>query len=678
MKYGVSYYPEHRKSWDEIDGEIALMCQAGINVVRMGEFAWCRFEPEEGKYDFSWLDKVIEKLGSCGIESIICTPTACPPAWMLESHPEIHYIDNRGVARPFGGRRHYCYNQPVYRMYSEKVAEAIGRHYGGNKYVAGFQIDNEMAQESTGRCHCDYCGQKFQEWLKNKYDTIGQLNDRMGTIFWGQSYNHFGQVKMPISTTELCSQDHIINYYDNPSLRLDFERYCSQSIVEYQDLQLNQLKRFTNKTVTTNSTGLYTNSIDYFKSYERLDRYAMDAYPNLAGEDLGYVSFEYSFARNNKKNKFWILEFSSGGGHGLWGKEGRLQPYPGALKQAAIHGFASGAELLAHFQFRVFPFGAEQLNYAILDQDGIPRRRFYELKETVEELKALDRILTESDICKKEVAICMDYDTLWALKIKPIHKNFDYNKYCVQIYNIFQQLGYEADVVSYEQDLTAYKLVIVPTPIMMEERFKKKLKSYVNQGGTAVSTFLTSVKNTDNVATSDSLPGGLGDLFGIVVEEVEPVFDSSQATVTIKAGDKDYKGRNQYWCEMLKIQGAEILGIITDTYRKDMCVASKNLYGRGKAYYLGTGLDDTLMKEFMKEITSQVGISALPIQAQKGIEIVSRALADKKMYFVFNTKKEESTIKLNHNYIDMVKGEVLEKELRLPAKGYICISTWNN
>lgn len=212
----------------------------------------------------------------------------------------------------------------------------------------------------------------------------------------------------------------------------------------------------------------------------------------------------------------------------------------------------------------------------------------------------------------------------------------------------------------------------------MEERFKKKLRSYVNQGGTAVSTFLTSVKNTDNVATSDSLPGGLGDLFGIVVEEVEPVFDSSQATVTIKAGDKDYKGRNQYWCETLKIQGAEILGIITDKYCKDMCVASKNIYGRGKAYYLGTGLEDTLMKEFIKEITSQAGISALPIQAQKGIEIVSRALEDKKMYFVFNTTKEESTIQLNQNYIDMVKGDMLEKELRLPAKGYICISPREN
>ncbi|HEY8499792.1 MAG TPA: beta-galactosidase, partial [Clostridia bacterium] len=148
MKYGVSYYPEQKKK-EEIKRDIELMIESGINTVRMGEFAWCRFEPEEGVFCFDWLDDVVEELGMAGIDSIICTPTACPPAWLVEKHPDILYVDNRNVIRPFGGRRDCCYNNPVYRKYSRIIAEVIGKHYGNNPYVYAFQIDNELAQEGT-------------------------------------------------------------------------------------------------------------------------------------------------------------------------------------------------------------------------------------------------------------------------------------------------------------------------------------------------------------------------------------------------------------------------------------------------------------------------------------------------------------------------------------------------
>ena len=190
MRYGVSYYPEHKKP-EEYQHDIRCIIESGINTVRMGEFAWCRFEPEEGNYCFDWLDEAVEAFGKHGIETIICTPTACPPAWMIEKHPDILYMDNRGIRRPFGGRRHYCYNNETYRKYSAKIAEAIGKHYGSNPYVAGFQIDNEPAQEGTGRCHCPVCQKKFQEYLKENYHTIEEFNERSGGIFWSQEYTHF-------------------------------------------------------------------------------------------------------------------------------------------------------------------------------------------------------------------------------------------------------------------------------------------------------------------------------------------------------------------------------------------------------------------------------------------------------------------------------------------------------
>lgn len=149
MYYGVAYYPE-QKTPDDLKKDIRLLIESGINTVRMGEFAWCRFEPQEGEYHFEWLDPVVEELGKAGIYTVICTPTSCPPAWMCEKYPEILYVDNRGVTRPFGGRRHYCYTNEKYRELSRIIAEKIGEHYGQNPYVLGFQIDNEPAQEATG------------------------------------------------------------------------------------------------------------------------------------------------------------------------------------------------------------------------------------------------------------------------------------------------------------------------------------------------------------------------------------------------------------------------------------------------------------------------------------------------------------------------------------------------
>ena len=329
MLYGVSYYPEH-KTEEELNHDIKLIIESGINTVRMGEFAWCKFEPTEGDYHFEWLDSVVKVFGEKGIKTIICTPTACPPAWMITKHPHILYVDNRGVTRPFGGRRHYCYNNETYRRYSQLIADVIGEHYGGNPYVAGFQIDNEPAQEGTGRCCCDGCKEKFSSWLKDKYQTIEAFNKRSGGIFWSQEYTDFSEINPPVNTIEVGAQEQIRAFYENPTVRLDFERFSSDSQIEYQDIQTLALKKHTKYPVTTNGTGLATNSIDYYKSSKLLDNYAFDYYPGL--RDTSVDSFPYAFARGIKSGKpFWILEFMSGGGHRLSGS-GRVQPNPGGFE----------------------------------------------------------------------------------------------------------------------------------------------------------------------------------------------------------------------------------------------------------------------------------------------------------------------------------------------------------
>jgi beta-galactosidase len=669
MKYGVSYYPE-QKTESELEHDLALMKESGINIVRMGEFAWCRFEPVEGEYDFTWLDNAIERLGAVGLNTIVCTPTACPPAWLVEKYPEILYKDNRGVVRPFGGRRHYCYNSPIYREYSRKIAEQIGQHYGNNKFVMAFQIDNELAQEGTGRCHCDCCKEKFQHWLKEKYGTIKNLNEKMGTIFWGQEYNSFEQINMPINTIEVGAQDEIIAYYDNPSIRLEYERFCSISNTEYQNIQRDALKKYTDKIVTTNATGLATNSINYYESFKNLDNYAYDFYPSL--RDIEINSFSYSFGRGVKDKNFWLLEFVSGGGHRLGGS-GRLQPYPGALKQSVIHAFSAGAELLAHFQFRTFPFGAEQLNYAIVDSDGIPRRSFYEMKAAAKDLKALEQFLKESKI-ENSAAICFDYDVLWATKIKPPNKEtLNYLDYCNEIYDLLIGIGVGTDVISYNYDLSKYKLVIIPTPFVMSEEVKKKLKNYVRNGGTLISTFLAAAKNIYNVGISESLPCGLTDLFGIRVGEVEPVFERSVTRVSLSVGSTKYEGSNKYWTEVLEPIGAKIIGRYEEDFRRGEGVISENSYGEGKAYYIGTGLEKEVFTPLIEEVLEEAKVRKIPFKFESGIEVIERRYNGKPAYCIFNFLKRDTEIELDKPYISLLTGESLEGKIKIQPKGYVVL-----
>ena len=667
MKYGVSYYPEQKKK-EEIKRDIELMVESGINIVRMGEFAWCRFEPKEGIFCFDWLDDVVEELGMAGIDSIICTPTACPPAWLVEKHPDILYVDNRNVTRPFGGRRDCCYNNPVYREYSRIIAEETGKHYGSNPYVYAFQVDNELAQEGTGRCHCKCCRDKFTAWLKQKYGTIENLNEKMGTIFWGQEYDHFGQINMPINTIEYGTKEEILHYFENPSLRLEYERFCSESIIEYQNIQYEALKKHTDKIVTTNGTGLATNSINYYKAFEKLDNYAFDFYPSLRHGQIS--SFPYAFARGVKNMNFWLLEFVSGGGHSLRGT-GRLQPYPGAMRQAVLHAFCSGADLVAHFQFKTFPYGAEQLNYSIVNIDGIKRRLFYEMKDTAADVRKMEDMLKNS-VIKNSVAICFDYDTLWALKIKPVNdrEGFDYLLFCGRFYDTLAGMGVGADVISFNHSLDGYAMVILPAPVIMDEEHKERLKAYVKNGGVLVSTFLTGIKDRYNTGIPDSLPCGLTDLFGIRVGEVEPVFPDTMEKVALTLGNEKIYGTNLYWTEVLEPFGAEMIGVYSESFRVGRGVISSNRFGAGKAFYLGTALDDHSFKKLLGYLLKESNIEKAPVRFEPGVEVIQRQYNGDTFYCIFNFLKRETRVVLDGTYIDCLNGGVFEGEI--PAKGFVC------
>ncbi|MGI5898523.1 MAG: beta-galactosidase [Christensenellales bacterium] len=665
MHYGASYYPEHKNA-DELRHDIKLLIESGINTVRMGEFAWNRWEPEAGRFEFGWLDPVVDELGKHGIKTVICTPTACPPAWLFFKY-DMAYVDNRGVKRPFGGRRHYCYNSQDYRRHCAQVTEAIARHYGNNPHVLGFQIDNEPAQEVTGRCCCPTCRKKFSAWLEAKYGDISEFNRRSGGIFWAQEYESFDQISPPVNAIEVGAQNAINAHHENPTVRMEFERFSSESQIEFQAVQSEVLKKYTDYPVTTNGTGLATNSIDYYRSFKDLDVYAFDFYPSL--RDSRVDSFPYAFGRGVKGDgRFWVLEFMSGGGHRLGGS-GRLQTNPGALKRATVHSFAHGGEMMLHFQFRTFPFGAEQLNYAIVDMDGVPRRRYYEMKETAELMRRLEPI-GELKVCS-QAAVCVDYDSLWAYKIKPANSpELGYLEHATCYYQKLMDMGVGTDVISPRADFSAYKLLVLPAAFVMTDETKAKVREFVQNGGTVLATFLTAVKNEDNVGYTDSLPSGLTDVFGITVQEVEPVFQSSKAEVCYKNGDGGTVSQDGLWSELLSGQ-AEIKAVYTQSYKEGEAVVSRNDFGKGFAWYVGTQLQGDAFSALMRDICGDAGIDASRNErAFDGIETLRRAGDGQEVLFVFNWKDDEKTISLDGSYQDYISKEPLEKSMTLAPQEF--------
>lgn len=678
MRYGVSYYPEHKKE-EELRHDLELLKHSGINTVRMGEFAWCRMEPEEGKYEFGWLEAVVKELGEAGIQTILCTPTACPPAWLVKKHPDILYMDNRRIRRPFGGRRHYCYNNETYRMYSVRIAEKLGEAFAGNPYVAGVQIDNEPAQEGTGRCCCPVCTEKFHGYLRQEYGSIEEFNRRSGSIFWSQEYDDFDEIPVPVNTIEVGARNQIDAYYENPTVRLQFERFCSTSQKEYQDLQAAALRRFLQVPITTNATGLATNSIDYFDSTENLDRYAFDFYPGL--RDAKVDSFPYAFARGVKAGApFWVLEFMSGGGHKLGGT-GRVQPNPGALKQAVVQSMAHGGEMMLHFQFRTYPFGAEQLNYAIVDMDGVPRRRYREMQETAALLKKLEPL--ENTAFPREAAVCFDYDSHWALRIKPVNDPaFHYVDYCGKLYHYLENIGVTADVTSLKADWSSYRVVILPAAIILSSEEQEKVKRFVEQGGTVIATFLTSVKNKDNVGYTESLPAGLTEVFGSVVEEVEPVFDGNHTKLRLcmesyealchmeETEDNVMESTDGMWSELLG-GVSETLGSYLEDYKEGAKVVSAFTCGKGRAYYVGTDLEPEAYRAFLKGVMKEAGVHRSPVEREAGVELVTRFGEDKEYLFLFNFTARETEVVLPAGFQDYLTGEKLGTKCRIARNGIL-------
>ncbi len=466
---GVCYYPEHwPEAWWAEDAR--RMRELGITFVRIGEFAWSRMVPSRGQYDWGWLDRAMDTLAAAGLKIVLGTPTATPPKWLMDEHPEIAPYDADGRVRGFGSRRHYSFSSAIYRQESARIVQAMAQRYGTHPGLAGWQTDNEYGCHDTVLSWGEVDLQAFRGWLRERYQSPDQLNEAWGAAFWSMEVTSFDQVALPtLTVTE-----------PNPAARLDFWRFQSSQVASYNRMQCEIIRQHSpGRWITHNFMGFF-NEFDHWALSPDLDFASWDSYPigfverfpfseaeRVAWHDTSHpdiAPFHHDLYRGVGRGRFWVMEQQPGPVN--WAPWNPV-PARGMVRLWTFEALAHGAETVSYFRWRQAPFAQEQmhagLNLPNLQELSAGGR---EVAVAARELAGLGR-LPESE--QAPVAIVYDYEAHWIAAIQPQGADFRYYELAFRWYEAIRRLGLDVDFVAPGDSLAGYRLVLVPSlPIVSD------------------------------------------------------------------------------------------------------------------------------------------------------------------------------------------------------------------
>ena len=583
---GVCYYPEHwpEAKWAE---DAARMAELGLTWVRIGEFAWSRMEPEPGRFDWDWLDRAIGTLGKAGLKVVLGTPTATPPRWMLDRHPDMLAVDAQGRARGFGSRRHYCFSHRGYRQESARIVTELARRYGRNPHVAAWQTDNEYGCHDTVLSYSDAARDAFREWLAQRYQSPQALNRAWGNVFWSMEYSAFDEVGLPnLTVTEA-----------NPSHVMAFRRFASDEVAAFNRIQTEIIRKHSDAPIAHNYMGRIT-EFDHFAVGADLDIASWDAYPlgflsdrlEVTAEhkrrfvrqgDPDFQAFHHDLYRAVGRGRWWIMEQQPGPVNWApWNAD----PLPGMARLWAWEAFAHGAEAVCYFRWRQAPFAQEQMHAGLLRPDSVPAQAFGEAGQVAQELAKMP----DAGTARADVAVVFDYASAWAWQTQPQGRDFDYFRLVFAFYRGLRRLGLNVDIVPPDvTDLSDYRLVLAPGVATLSAPFLAALKRF---GGAALIGPRSNAK-TAEFATPVPLPPNLPGLDAVVarVESLPP-----DVPVPLERG-----GNLLHWRE--KMEGtAEVAERATDGWPV--------LLRAGAVHYLAGWPDDAALDRMLSSLCEAQGI----------------------------------------------------------------------
>lgn len=626
--YGGDYNPEQwpREVWQE---DIRLMKKAHINEVTLNVFNWAVLQPEEDTYCFDQLDEIMGLMRENGFYVCLATSTGAHPAWMAKRYPDILRTEFNGMKRKFGGRHNSCPNSSTYRKYAPKLAKELAKRYKDYDNIVAWHISNEYG----GSCYCENCEKAFQKWLKKKYGTLEEMNRCFYTSFWGHTFYDWDEVVVPNQLSEHYNEDRTMFQ----GISLDYRRFMSESILNCFELEYNAIKSETPDLPVTTNLMAYYKELDYQKWARSMDFISWDNYPNLFDPPSRAAMWHDMMRGIKNQESFVLMEQTPSVAN--WHPYNRIKR-PGDMRLLSYQAIAHGADAVQFFQIRRSIGACEKYHGAVIDHAGRGDTRiFLEIKKLGEELEKLGDIFLEGKAVS-QVAILFDWDNWWAveystgpsIRVKYIDAVLDY-------YTAAFEWNVSVDMISVEDELDSYKVVIAPLLYMVKTEYDEKIRKFVEKGGTFITTYFSGIVEEHDLVMKGGYPGTLKDILGIWVEEVDALPEGEENYF-------EYNG-NRYpaglLCDLMHLEGAEALSVYGEDFYRGMPVLTKHSYGAGYAYYVGARSNAKFYRAFLKDILDEAFISPV-MDVPAGVEAVLRENEKGRVYFLLNHKKEEEIV----------------------------------
>ena len=667
LNLGTCYYPEHwdRSLWED---DMKRMLDAGIRTVRVAEFAWNKFEPQEGYFTYEFFDDFLDAAHSLGMKVIFCTPSATPPAWLTEKYPEVLNARMDGVLYRHGMRRHYNYNSPKYRELVSRIVDKIGAHYAPHPAVIGWQIDNELNCE-TSDFYSESDTAAFRSFLKERYGTLDALNQAWGTVFWNQTYTDWNEIHVPRTT---------IHNSTNPHEVLDYIRFVSDSAVSFCRMQSDILRKYVKPGDFITTNGMFSRLDNHRMEDEALDVYTYDSYPNFA-----YCLDADPKEPGNLNDRWWSMNLTQvrsicphfgimeqqSGANGWNTRMEAPAPKPGQLTLWAMQSIAHGADYVSFFRWRTCTMGTEIYWHGILDYDSRDNRKLAEVKELSRRLPAMGAVAGSE--YKASFGVLRDYDNVWDSEVDVWHSRLIRSSEA-EIFKTSQLTHTPMDFVYLLDDTEAnelcrYPVLFYPHPLILTKERSDLLKQYVEMGGTLIIGARTGQKDITGKCVMEPMPGLLRDLTGSSVREftfIGPADDPQ----TMTWGTEHLP--TGVFSDILdaEVPDAEVLASYDTDFYKGSAALIKRAYGKGTVLHFGgtfTFDNVTAFLRYTKVLSPWSDLVSLP----RDCELAVRRKDQKQYLFVLNYSWGAQKICLKKSVKDMDTGLMVDGEEILPPFG---------
>lgn len=659
LGFGGDYNPEQwdRSVWLE---DIELMQEAGVNLVSLGIFGWALLEPEEGVYEFGWLDDILDLLHAGGIMVDLANASASPPPWFSHRYPLSLPVTADGVRLTYGSRQAFCASSPDYRRAAAALTTEIAKRYSDHPAVVMWHVHNEYGCHNQP-CYCDVSAVAFQGWLERRYPSIDALNEAWGTAFWSQHYYHFDEILPPRKSGAPL----------NPTQQLDFARFSSDELLECFLAEAAILRADSEHPVTTNfmgfSMGLHR-PIDYWRWAEEMDVVSNDHY--LIAEDRhNYrdLAMVADLTRGWSAGAPWILmEHSTSAVNWQWRN---IAKAPGELVRNSLQHVARGADAALFFQWRAARAGAEKFHSALVPHAGRDTKVWREVVELGGILASIAEI-AGSRVVGVEAAIIHDTDARWASELDS-HPSFDLDSMAETRlwYDALYRAGVTTDFRRSTDDLSGYRLVIVPMQYLVTDAGADAIAEFARAGGTVVITHFSGIVDENDQIRLGGYPGAYRELLGVRIEEFFPLH--AEETIALSAF-----GSGTVFSELGRSEGAEVLAEYSAGPVAGSPAITRNDFGSGAAYYVGTSLGEPGVDELLGRVIRDAGIE-VRYDGGEDVEIVRRSDGLREWVFVINHSAAEVTVDVSGvelsgvelTGVELISGVELDEPLIVAAGG---------